>query len=194
MKKFVFFIFLALFLTACERSLVSLNKNNELIVEHNDRTYVISDTVVEKESLYFKDTNVNRFVVTDVSNKRLFYEELSADEGYEVSSATVSILKQIFGVNSVNIVYSSSNLLLIQLEQEYDYINLIAQTGDVEILRYVYGFNNDEFFKIADSVGIIVSALKVKNTFIYQTYLTKWNQVDLTLNPVVQTRAGWGGF
>jgi hypothetical protein len=148
---------------------------------------------LSSESIALFNLDVKRVRVSNSFSKTFFYEKVTTHNDYEFKYPSLETLQKIFNVKHLNVVYKSSSLLFVQLEREKYYINLIAESSSVNELSYVYGFNNREFFEVADTLGINANTLKIKNFQNIDDFQSIWIQKELILHPLAKSTPGWGG-
>lgn len=191
MKKSILAIFITLFLTACSDNSMKITSDDRLVLNDNSKSVTLSHKTLEIESKNFYTLNVQRARVVDSYWKPLFYENVTVDNDYELRYDGLEMIKRIFKLDSVNVVYKSNTLLFVQLEEEHTYINLIAQISSVYSIDYVYGFTNKDFFLVAQELGLNVDRLKIKNIEELTNFKSHWIQSEMILEPLSETNAGW---
>ena len=170
-----------------------MGADNELVLKNSSQTYTISKTFLGAENFALFNLDVQRVRVADSFSKPLFYEKVTTHNDYELKYPSLETLRKIFNVSSLNVVYKSSSLLFVQLEKEKHYINLIAETSSMTELSYVYGFSNREYYEVASAMKIVVDRLQVKNFQRTNRFESQWMQKKLILEPLAESKAGWGG-
>ncbi len=189
MKNLILPIIIALFLSACAPSTLKVNSNEELVLEHDSKSYVFSNKVEESKLLSFVYIDVEQKRVVTPSGEVLFYENFLVDHEYEFKYGSIATLKFIFDVNKTNIIYKTGNLLLIQLKiNDNEYINLMAETSGIQVLSYVYGFSNKELEAITKELKI--DDYEMKDVVPVKNILTDWTQQGLILQPLIEPLFG----
>jgi len=189
MKNLILPILIALFLSACAPSTLTVNPDEELVLEHDSKSYVFSNKVEESKLLSFVYIDVEQKRVVTPSGEVLFYENFLVDHEYEFKYGSIATLKFIFDVNKTNIIYKTGNLLLIQLKiNDNEYINLMAETSGIQVLSYVYGFSNKELLAITKELKI--DDYKMKDVVPLKNILTDWTQQGLILQPLIEPLFG----
>jgi len=193
MKNLILLLIVTIFFSACSDSSLDIEEDAKLILKHNSKSYTLAQSVLDTESIALFNLDVKRVRVADSFSKTLFYEKVTTHNDYEFKYPSVETIQKIFKVKHLNVVYRSSSLLLVQLEREKYYINLIAETSSMHELSYVYGFNNREFFEVADTLGINANTLKMKNFQNINNFQSIWMQQELIIHPLAESTPGWGG-
>jgi len=193
MKNLILLLIVTIFFSACSESSLEMGADNELVLKNSSHSYTISKTFLGAESFALFNLDVQRIRVADSFSKPLFYEKVTTHNDYELKYPSLETLQKIFNVSSLNVVYKSSSLLFVQLEKEKHYINLIAETSSMTELSYVYGFSNREYYEVASAMKIVVDRLQVKNFQRTNRFESQWMQKKLILEPLAESKAGWGG-
>lgn len=193
MKNIIFAISIALFLSSCAPSSLKMNSNNELILQHNSKSYTFPGKIVDSESLSFDKIEVEQRTLKNSNREKFYYEHVLVDIAYEFQHGSVTTLKYIFDVSRTNIIYKASNILLIQLRVEDDkYINLMAETSATQDMAYVYGFSNRKLLKIANELN--AGNYEIKNSYDLKESKTEWSQQKLILQPLIKPMFRRGAF
>jgi len=193
MKNLILLLIVTIFFSACSEGSLDMGADNELVLKNSSQAYTISKTFLGAESFALFNLDVQRVRVADSFSKPLFYEKVTTHNDYELKYQSLETLQKIFNVSSLNVVYKSSSLLFVQLEKEKYYINLIAETSSMTELSYVYGFSNREYYEVASAMKIVVDRLQVKNFQRTNRFESQWMQKKLILEPLAESKAGWGG-
>ncbi len=193
MKNLILLLIVTIFFSACSDSSLDIESDNKLIIKQNSKTYTLSESVLDSETIALYSLDVKRVRVSDSFLKPLFYEKVTTHNDYELKYPSLEAIEKIFNVDALNVVYKSSSLLFVQLEREKYYINLIAETSSMSELSYVYGFDNRAFYKIASAVGVKVDRLKIKDFHKIDNFESQWMRQELILNPLAESTPGWGG-
>ncbi len=154
MKKFIL-IFLSFFILAgCSTSSLQLNKGEELVLNYGSDNVVLTNEIVTKDFLNFKDLFVTIYTIKDNKQRVLFYEEAQTALDFEFNFGGLYTVMYIFDdAKEYHEVYKKNNLRLVQLKlKDSSYLNVMIHAGDIQLYSYVYGFSNKEFMELAQTL------------------------------------------
>ncbi len=198
MKKFILSIFLGIFLLGCNSSTLKLNKKDELVFNYNSNIILLSNRALNHEFLNFKDLFVDQYKLIDQKNRILFYEEVTTSIEYELNFSALYTVMYVFNdAQEYEEIFRSNNLRLIQLKlKDNESVNIMIEANDTQAISYVYGFSNEEFAKLANSLAIEAKkeakALKYK-VEVLKKPLTNWNDRLVYFAPLLTPLRMTGG-
>jgi len=140
--------------TGCLTSSLNLDKSNELVLKYNDNSLLLSNEVLDKNSLNYKDLFVDIYKLKNDKNRVLFYEKAQTTLQFEFNYGSLYSVMYIFDFSrKYTDIYRRNNLRLVQLQlKNKTNVNVLIQASDTQLITYTYGFSNEEFMKIANSV------------------------------------------
>jgi len=178
-------VLIGLVFNACTPSSLEVASNSEIILHYDSKSYLFSKELKSSEHLGFQKMDIYKNSALASEGGLLFYEKVTMDLEYEFKYGSVTTLKYIFDVSKTNIVYSSGNILLLQLRLKTgDYINLMAEKSGVQDMSYVYGFSNKELLSVASTLK--TGHYELQNVVRLKGSITEWTQTKLILNPLIK--------
>jgi len=194
MKNLILLIIIALLFSSCAVSSLQVQEDKRLVLQSDSKVYMLG---------LAQDTNLLRFVNLDItqnsikrdSGSVLFYETIIVDQAYEFSRGSIETLKIIFDLSKSNVVYSSGNLLFVQLQvDDGRYVNIMAEVSAIQDMSYVYGYSNEEYLNLLRETGLNVDAATLKKALKVKSSITKWSQTRLIIEPILQALDKRGRF
>ena len=193
MKKIVWILFILLVFLGCSRSSLQLHKSEKLILDYNKKEFLLTNKIEKQKSLNYKDLFIEQYKLSDKSGRVLFYEDVRTALDYELNFGGLYTIMYVFdNSKKYTEVYRRNNLRLVQLElKNSKYLNLLIQASDTQIYSYVYGFSNEEFMSIANSVKLkddeILGELKHKSVVFTNSSkpLSDWNDMMVYFTPLI---------
>jgi len=187
--RFLFYMFLIIFFSACTHSSLLVSPANTLDLTHNDSKIEVASNVLEKQEQSYENIEIIQYKIKK-DKSVLFYEHIQTDINWELRYGPVFNLKYIFDATKANIVYQSSNVTFVQLKISDDkYINVLAESSGFQDFSYVYGFSNEEFSIVLNQVlhenaqELIYDVAALDETSIP---LSKWSVIKLLLSPFLK--------
>ena len=199
MKNIIFTIIIALFFVGCSRSSLTLTSQNELQLNYDDKTFLVSQNIVSDGYLNFKDLIVSQYKVTNDDGSVLFFEDAETDLLYEFNFLELSTVMYIFDDSKkYEKVYVRNNLSLVQIMMKNkSYVNVLIQANSSQIYSYIYGFSNEEFLKIANMIKLEdtkIEPLKFQGVVFDKSSKphTNWNDLLVFFTPLITQFKGAG--
>ncbi len=154
MKKIILLFFTLFILVGCTTSSLQLNKEKELVLNYSDANIVLTNKIVESDSTNFKDLLVTIYKLQNNANRVLFYENAETGLDYEFNFGGLYSVMYVFdNIKKYTQVYRHNNLRLVQLNlKDGKYLNVLIQASDIQNYSFVYGFSNEEFMNLAQSI------------------------------------------
>ena len=193
MKQTLLFLLITIFFTGCTTSSLGLNKKEELVFNYNTESFLLSNSVVEEKLLNYKDLFVKQYKLKDENGRVLFYEDASTALDFEFNFGGLYTVMYIFdNAKEYEEVYRKNNLTLVQLKlKKTQYVNVLIQASDTQVISYVYGFSNHEFLKLARELAKDsdkeIKQLKYQGDSLSdsQAPLTNWNDKMVYFTPLI---------
>ncbi|MEA3330366.1 MAG: hypothetical protein U9Q29_01580 [Campylobacterota bacterium] len=192
MRNIIFMVLSLLLLAGCSTTFLNLNKSGDLHLGFGNETYLLSDKIIEKNSLNFKDLFVNQYKLQDASGRVLFYEDARTALNFEFNVGGLYSVMSIFDdAKEYEEFYSKNNLRLVQIKlKNREYVNVLIQESDSQIYSFVYGFCNEEFSEIAQILKVYDRELpKLKyEAVVFSSSskpLTNWNDKMVYFTPLI---------
>jgi hypothetical protein len=181
-----------LFFASCSVSSLKLTDNGDIFLNYSDDSCKISLNTQKREFLNFKDLFIQRFKTKSVSGTVLFAEHIYTDSSYEFNFGGLSTVMYAFDDSrKYEEVYIRNNLKLVQIQlKDKRYVNVMIQANQVQAYSFIYGFTNDEFFKIAKKIktkdGVVIKprfdVVTLRND---SKALTNWNDLLIFFTPLI---------
>jgi len=154
MKKIIFVLLSMLLLGGCTTSSLVLSKKDKLILNYDADSFVVTNKVISKESINFKDLLVMQHKLKAGDKGVLFYEDIRTSLNFEFNYGGLYTLLYVFNdAQKYEIFYKRNNLKMLQICYDgKNYVNVILQASDTQEYSYVYGFSNEEFIKIYNKI------------------------------------------
>lgn len=153
--KFITMMIITLFLfVGCSTSSLVLHDDEKLVLGYDSNSVLLSNNIVESESLNYKDLFIYIYKLKDTNGRVLFYEDAKTELNFEFNFSELYTVMYIFGdAQEYEEVYKRNNLSFVQIKlKDNRYLNVIIQASDTQEYSFVYGFSNEEFLKLAKSV------------------------------------------
>ena len=192
MKNMIFTFLIALFFSACASSSLNLSKSGELKLNHSDKVYTLGLDAHYDNYLNFKDLFVKQYTIENHNKSLLFYEKLQTNMSFEFNFGGLSTVMYAFDDSrKYEKVYKIGNVNLVQiLLKNKTYVNVIIEDNSVHEYSFIYGFSNEEFLKIAQSIKLKDTEI-VEPKFEVVTFnsaskpLTNWNTLLVFFTPLI---------
>jgi len=193
MRQILLFLFIGIFFIGCTTSSLKLNKKEELLFTYNAESFLLSNSITESKLLNYKDLFVEQYKLEDESGRVLFYEDARTALNFEFNFGGLYTVMYIFDdAKEYEEVYRKNNLRLVQLKlKNSQYVNVLIQASDTQVISYVYGFSNHEFLKLAKKLvkdsGEEIQQLKYQGVSLSksQAPLTNWNDKMVYFTPLI---------
>ena len=192
MKNIIFTLFIALFFSACVGSSLHLDKSGELKLNHSDKVYLLGLNSQYDKMLNFKDLFVKQYRVENSDGTILFYENLQSDMAFEFNFAGLSTVMYAFDDSKkYEKVYKRGNVCLVQIMLKNEsYVNVLIEDNSLQEYSFIYGFSNEEFLKIAQSIKlkdteIVKPKFEVVSFNFLSKPLTNWNDLLIFFTPLI---------
>ncbi|MCD6433366.1 MAG: hypothetical protein J7L21_04930 [Sulfurimonas sp.] len=192
MKNILFTLFVSLFFMACSTTSLKLGSDAKLNLNFSSETYLLSDKVLDRRGLNFKDLYVNQYKLQNSNARVLFYEDARTALNFEFNVGGLYSVMSIFDdVKEYEEFYTRNNLRLVQIKlKDKNYVNVLIQESDSQIYSFVYGFSNEEFTKIAQMVKVderVLPKLKYEAVVFSSSSkpLTNWNDKMVYFTPLI---------
>lgn len=199
--KIIILSLLTLFaFTGCFTSSLSLSKEKELVLKYDANEMLLSSEVLSSELLNFKDLFVSRYKLKSADGGTLFYELAKTSLAFEFSYSGLYTVMYIFdNSKEYEEVLCKNNLTLVQVKlKDARYLNVLIQASDTQVYSYVYGFSNDEFLSMANSIfkknELKIEKLKFEGiTFAKeQIPITNWSDEVVFFTPLIMPFRAYG--
>ena len=198
MKNIIVFIALSFLLVGCSMSSLKLGKDDQLVLSSNSQKFLLSNKTTDYEVLNYKDLLTYQYKLEDEKGRILFYEESRTSLEYEFNFSALYTVMSIFDDSRrYEDIYQNNNLRLVQLElKDASYVNVLLYASDTQIISYVYGFSNEEFLALANSVNIEPEKkIELKHKAVEpKKPLTNWNDKLVYFTPLITPFRAMGGF
>jgi len=193
MKQLLLFLFIGIFFVGCTTSSLKLNKKEELLFNYDKESFLLSNSIVESKLLNYKDLFVEQYKLKNESGRVLFYEDARTALNFEFNFGGLYTVMYVFNdAQEYEEVYRKNNLRLVQLKlKNSEYVNVLIQASDTQIISYVYGFSNHEFLKLARELAKDsdeeIKQLKYQGVSLSksQAPLTNWNDKLVYFTPLI---------
>jgi len=197
-KTYIFSILSIVFLSGCATSSLKVSDNNELLLSHDNIVTMIGTKVLSRDSEWYERLDIYK---SRVQNDKglLLYEDVIVDIDWEFKDGPVVTIGDIFDSYGSSILYMNSNLVLLQVKvSKTQYVNMLVEKSDNQEISYVYGFGNDEFLKLANTVKsdtkLVLGKLKHEGIVFSNDIepLSTWSVRMLLLQPLLQPVMRYG--
>ena len=141
-------------LVGCSTSSLKFSKNDELLLNYDANSFVVTNKTLQKDGINFKDLQVMQYKLKTKDGSVLFYEDIRTALNFEFNYGGLYTLLYVFhDAQKYEIVYERNNLKMLQVCFDGKrYVNVILQASDTQEYSYVYGFSNKEFMKIYETI------------------------------------------
>nr|WP_321265801.1 hypothetical protein [uncultured Sulfurimonas sp.] len=201
MKNLIFILLTLFIFLGCSTSSLNLSKEKELILKYNSSDLKLTNKVLNSNFLNFKNLFVTISKLEDDYGRVLFYEDARTDLNFEFVYGGLYTVMYIFDDRKTyELVYERNNLKFVQLKlKDERYLNIIIQASDSQVFSYVYGFSNEEFIKIINTIkqnNEKIQKLKYKATIFdnLSKSLSKWNDELVFFTPLIAPFRALGGL
>lgn len=200
MKKIVrlaFATIVILMINSCGMSNLSYN-NKQLIVQVEKEYLQMDGTLLSEHRDNFSSLFLSQKVLRLNEGNLAVYEDARTDLAYEFDLPITRSIQIIFEAKSVIMVYSKSHLYAYQLIlKDGKILNVIAQQGDTQQLKFVYGLTTAQLNKMlkqldTDAVGAhYKQVIRLQDE--HQAILSKWDVQKVHFVPLVVPLARMSG-
>ena len=135
----------------CTHSSLKLTKKEELVFSYNSSDFLLTNSIVDKNLLNYKDLFIEQYKLENQQGRVLFYEDARTELDFEFNFSGLYTVLYIFDdAQEYEEIYRRNNLRLLQIKlKDNSSVNLLLQASDTQTISYVYGFSNDEFLQLA---------------------------------------------
>ena len=200
MKTLALFLVSLLFI-GCTHSSLKLTKKEELVFSYNSSDFLLTNSIVDKNLLNYKDLFVEQYKLENQQGRVLFYEEARTELDFEFNFSGLYTVLYIFdNAQEYEEIYRRNNLRLLQIKlKDNSGVNVLLQASDTQIISYVYGFSNDEFLqlaaKLAENPDEEVKQAKFQGITLNKSQkpVTNWNDKLVYFAPLITPARFMGG-
>ena len=193
-------ILIALTFNGCYTSSLGLSKTGDVELNFNDDMCIIAHNAEKKNVLNFSDMFVNQYKFIGTDGNTLFGEYAETDLMFQFSKSELSTLMYVFDESGqYELVYRRNNLQLVQIQlKDKSYVNAMIQANNPQDYYFVYGFSNETFMRIANTVKVkdtVVTPPKFEAiTFTQDSAAqTNWNDTLVYFTPLIEPLRGMRG-
>ncbi|MEA1893566.1 MAG: hypothetical protein U9N33_12805 [Campylobacterota bacterium] len=154
MKNTIFLLFISLLFIGCSTGSLNISKNKELIFTYDSSNIMLGNKITDTDFLNIKDLFVTRYKLQNIDGRVLFYEDARTALEYEFNFGGLYTVMYLFD-NSQEYyeVYRRNNSRLVQIKlKDARYLNVLIQSSDTQVYSFAYGFSNEEFLKLAQTI------------------------------------------
>lgn len=201
--KGVIFILVMMFFVGCATSALKVVDSSKLVLEYDSSSYLVASKKLARDDLNFKDLYVKQYKLQTKDGDILFYEDARTDLNFEFNFGGLYTVLYIFDdAQSYDELCERNNLKMLQIKlKDGNYVNVILQASDTQEYSYVYGFSNEAFMKIYNTLRDKDDEKKVKElkhkgiTFNKSSKnVTNWNDNLVFLTPLITPLRVMGRF
>ncbi len=200
MKKIIGLVYATiaiLMINGCGMSHLSYN-NKQLIVQVEKEYLQMDGTLLSEHRDNFSSLFLSQKILRLNEGNLVVYEDARTDLAYEFEPPITRSIKIIFEAKSVIMVYAKSHLYAYQLILKNGKIlNVIAQQGDTQQLKFVYGLSTAQLNKMLmqldpDAVGAHYKQV-IRLIDEHEAILSKWDVQKVHFVPLVVPLARMSG-
>jgi len=200
MKKIIGLVYATiaiLMINGCGMSHLSYN-NKQLTVQAEKEYLHMDGTLLSEHRDNFSSLFLSQKVLRLNEGNLVVYEDARTDLAYEFEPPITRSIKIIFEAKSVIMVYAKSHLYAYQLILKNGKIlNVIAQQGDTQQLKFVYGLSTAQLNKMlkqldTDAVGVHYKQV-IRLIDEHEAILSKWDVQKVHFVPLVVPLARMSG-
>jgi len=192
MKKIIGLVYATiaiLMISGCGMS--HLSYDNKLLTVQVEKEYLQMDgTLLSERRDNFSSLFLSQKVLRLSEDNLVVYEDARTDLSYEFEPAITRSIKVIFEAKNIIMVYAKSHLYAYQLIlKDGKILNVIAQQGDTQQLKFVYGLTTAQFNKMlkqldTDAVGAhYKQVIRLQDE--HHAILSKWDVRKVHFVPLV---------
>jgi len=201
MKKIIMMFLLVFIFVGCSTSSLKMGDDGALNLYFDSRSYLLTNKVLQKKSLNFKDLYVEQYKLQNSDGGVLFYEDARTALNFEFNFGGLYTVLYIFDdAEEYEELCKRNNLRMLQIKlKDGRFVNVIVQASDTQVYSYVYGFSNKEFMKIYQTLKI----KDIKNEVLkhqgitfnkFSKSTTKWNDNLVFFTPLITPLRVMGKF
>ncbi len=200
MKKIIGLVYATiaiLMINGCGMSHLSYN-NKQLTVQVEKEYLQMDGTLLSEHRDNFSSLFLSQKILRLNEGNLVVYEDARTDLAYEFEPPITRSIKIIFEAKSVIMVYAKSHLYAYQLILKNGKIlNVIAQQGDTQQLKFVYGLSTAQLNKMLkqldpDAVGAHYKQV-IRLIDEHEAILSKWDVQKVHFVPLVVPLARMSG-
>ena len=184
-------------MSGCGMSHLSYD-SNQLIVQVEKEYLQMDGTLLSEHRDNFSSLFLSQKVLRLNEGNLVVYEYARTDLAYEFDLPITRSIQIIFEAKSVIMVYAKSHLYAYQLIlKDGKILNVIAQQGDTQQLKFVYGLTTAQLNKMlkqldTDAVGAhYKQVIRLQDE--HHAILSKWNVRKVHFVPLVVPLARMSG-
>ncbi|NPA60602.1 MAG: hypothetical protein GXO30_09125 [Epsilonproteobacteria bacterium] len=142
-------------LSSMGRNSIEIDNKDHLILKTKAKnTFTLGSLVSRDDKKDYEYLELERYSFNTPSDTHIFYEKITIDADRVFNNSITSNIELIFDTKKLDAVYKSSDAFLVaQLKlKDKTHINLIAESSNDTVLNIVYGFMDDEFMGLLNSM------------------------------------------
>ena len=178
-----------LMISGCGMS--NLNYDNKQLTLQVEKEYLQLDgTLINEHRDNFSSLYLSQKVLRLNEGNVAVYEDARTDLDYEFEPPIMHSIKIIFEAKSVIMVYGKDHLYAYQLIlKDGRLLNVIAQQGDTQQLKFIYGLSTEQLNKIIKQLDPNAGGAYYKQVIRLQdernAILSKWDMQKVHFVPLV---------
>ncbi|MEA3434676.1 MAG: hypothetical protein U9R13_08840 [Campylobacterota bacterium] len=192
MKKIIrlaFTTIVTLMISGCGMSNLSYD-NKQLTVQVEKEYLQMDGTLLNERRNNFSSLFLSQKVVRLAEGNLVVYEDARTDLSYEFEPPITRSIKIIFEAKSIIMLYGKSHLYAYQLILKNGKIlNVVAQQGDTQQLRFVYGLSTSQLNQMLKQLDPDAASTYYKQVIRLQdeghAILSKWDVQKVHFVPLV---------
>ena len=176
-----------------------LSYDNKLLTVQVEKEYLqIDGTLLNEHRNNFSSLFLSQKVLRLNEGNLVVYEDARTDLAYEFDLPITRSIQIIFEAKSVIMVYAKSHLYAYQLIlKDGKILNVIAQQGDTQQLKFVYGLSTAQLNKMLKQLDTDAVGAHYKQVIRLQdeghAILSKWDVQKVHFVPLVVPLARMSG-
>ena len=192
MKKIIGLVYATiaiLMISGCGMS--HLSYDNKLLTVQVEKEYLqMNGTLLSERRDNFSSLFLSQKVLRLNEGNLVVYEDTRTDLAYEFDLPITRSIKIIFEAKSIIMVYGKSHLYAYQLVlKDGKILNVVAQQGDTQQLKFVYGLTTVQLNKMLKQLDPDARGAYYKQVIRlqdeYQAILSKWDVRKVHFVPLV---------
>jgi len=195
--RLVFVTIVTLMISGCGMSNLSYG-NKQLTVQVEKEYLQLAGTLLNERRDNFSSLFLQQKVLHLNEGNLVVYEDARTDLSYEFEPPITRSIQIIFEAKSVIMVYAKSHLYAYQLIlKDGKVLNVVAQQGDTQQLKFVYGLTTAQLNKMlkqldTDAVGAhYKQVIRLQDE--HHAILSKWDVQKVHFVPLVVPLARMSG-
>jgi hypothetical protein len=190
LKKLLLAVITLFIINGCGGISYLAYNSQQLIIQLDENQLVLKGTLLDQKRDSFSSLYLTQNIIRLNEGELVVYEDARTDLDYEFEPMITRSIKTVFEANRIIVVYTKNHLFAYQLLlTNGKLLNVIAQQGDTQHLKFVYGMSTTQLNKMLKQLDPNANKAYYKQVMKLQNakdaILSKWDVQKVHFVPLV---------